>query len=183
MDGLILRSKISIENVMVDERVKRFAQSEQEEAELEEKLELGKREAAVIKLCRIFSFTEIVMTIEKSLPELMKKKTGPKEKNIQLQEQLSTMFGEAQKHAEGFHRQIKAMVAKREDGSLDERKSAATKYFTMKVLEPAMAMVDEHITSLGTLTKVAKQVRLWKEIKNLLKMKWEELGKVVTREA
>src|SRR5205823_6080108 len=35
MEGLVLRSKISIDNVIVDERVKRFAESEQEEDDLQ----------------------------------------------------------------------------------------------------------------------------------------------------
>ncbi len=176
MEGLVLRSKLHLNNVIVDERVVAFAESENDEEELEEILNESMRKATVARLCKLFSFTEIIAATEQILPELMKKKTGPKEKNIQLQEQLLKTLKEAQKHAEGFHRQIHSLIATGVDDKLSERKNAAARYFTGKVLEPCIALVDAHIVSLGTLTKVAKQVRLWKELVAYFKHKLTEIN-------
>jgi ATP-dependent exoDNAse (exonuclease V) alpha subunit len=175
MEGLILRSKLNIENVIVDERIVTFAQSENEEDELEEILTESKRHAIAAQLYKIFSFTELTSYIEQILPDLLKRKTGPKEKNLALHEQLLKRLHDAHKHATAFHKEIHKLIAAMDDSRLGERKKAAAKYFTEQVMNPCILSVDEHIASLGTLTKVAKQVKIWKELNNQLKLKNEEI--------
>jgi PIF1-like helicase/Helicase len=179
MEGLVLRSKLDMANVIVDERVVAFAESENDEDELEDILEAGRRAALAGNLCKTFSLDELVAAAEHLLPQLQKRKTAPKEKNVQLYEQVFTALTAGHKHALNFHKEIRKLVAAGEDSLLLSRKKAAAGYFTTKVLEPAIASVDEHITGLGTLTKVARQVKLWKEFNLLLKQKnalLKELG-------
>ena len=175
MEGLVLRSKLHIDNVIVDERVVTFAESEPEEQELDGLLKQGIRQAMAAQLSRIFDFTELITYLEQLLPDLLKRKTGPKEKNLYLHEKILTDLKQAQKHAQGFLKQIHPLFASADDKRLGERKLAAVAYFTAQVLNPCIASVEEHITSLGTLTKVAKQVKLWKELAIQLKLKGAEI--------
>ena len=109
------------------------------------------------------------------LPELMKRKTGPKEKNIDLLNSILATITKAEGHAKGFHKEIQLLTVQAEYVRLYERKTAAVKYFADLVLAPLIASIEAHITSLGTLTKVAKQVRSWKEMNGYLKQKEKEI--------
>ncbi len=175
MEGLVLRSKLQTSNIIVDDRVVDFARSENEEDELEELLLHSRRKAHEAQLCKIFSFTELITYLEQMLPDIMKRKTGPREKNMHLIEEIIHTLDKAQKHAGGFHKQIRILINDNEDSLLAARKRAGITYFTEQVLEPMIAKVDEHIGTLGTLTKVAKQVKQWKELNNELKLKVAEL--------
>ena len=176
MEGLVLRSKLNINNVIVDQRIVDFARSENDEDELEEILEERMRKGRAIKLCRIFSFTDLVSYTEQLVPEILKRKTGPKEKNIALIEKTIRTLHEAQKHAGGFHKQIHALTSAGESAQLAERISAAINYFAGKILNPVIVEIDEHINSLGTLAKVAKQVKLWKDLNLQMTQKVSEIN-------
>lgn len=175
MGGLVLRSKLNIDNVIVDPRVIDFAQSENEEDELDDILDRSRREAAAIRLSRIFSFEELLAHAEHMLPAIMKWKTGPKEKNISLHEKLAQALTKAEGHAKGFHKEINLLTAAAEFERLYERKNAASKYFSEQVLTPLISATEAHLTSIGTLSKVAKQARAWKEMKEYLVQKDKEI--------
>lgn len=177
MDGLVLRSKLNLDNVIVDRRVVDFARLENEEDELEELLIQSTRQASATKLCKVFSFAAVISYTEQLLPDITKRKTGPKEKNLELYEQVITALYGAEKHAVGFQKQIYLLTNNLEDEKLEERKKAACNYF-MQQLQTLTTSIEAHITSLGTLTKVAKQVKTWKELNMELKQKIQELVKV-----
>ncbi|MCD6012111.1 MAG: family ATPase [Flavipsychrobacter sp.] len=175
MEGLVLRSKLQTSNIIVDDRVIDFARSENDEDELEELLYHSRRKAHEAQLCKIFSFTGLIAYCEQLLPEIMKRKTGPREKNLHLLEDIIKTIDKAQKHAGGFHKQIRILINDNEDSLLAARKRAGITYFTEQVLNPLILAVDEHIVALGTLSKVAKQVKQWKELNNELKLKVAEI--------
>ncbi len=171
MEGLILRSRLAIENVIVDERVAIFAESEKDENELDDLLRQSSRNAMAAQLIRTFSLTDVLAATEPLHMDLLKRKTGPREKNIELLEKTREALLKAQGVAQGFHKQVQNLVVALDDDMLAQRKKAAAAYFTTQVLAPCIADVEAHITSLGTLTKVAKQVRAWKEFNLLLRQK------------
>ena len=113
---------------------------------------------------------------EQLLPELLKRKTGPKEQNVQLQADIFKALQDAEKHALNFQRQIKQLAANLDSTQLEERKTAAKNYFSGKVLQPLIDTIAAHIISLGTLTKVAKQAITWKVFENELKQKKKEIN-------
>ncbi len=180
MEGLVLRSQLSIENVIVDQRVADFAELEQEEDALENILVQGRRKAQASQLGKIFSFMDLMAHTEQLLPELLKRKTGPKEKNIALHDQLMAALKLAQGHAQGFQKQIHALIISQDDLLLEERKKKGAQYFSEQVLKPLIVAIDEHIASLGTLTKVAKQVKTWKDLNTMLKQKQTEINDVLS---
>lgn len=175
MEGLVLRSKLLPENIIVDDRIVAFARNEYEEDELNEILEEGRKKALAARLCTIFSLSELILNTEQLLPDLLKRKTGPKEKNIKLYEDVIKALSTANKHAENFKKEIKQLAATQQHSKLEERTVAAARYFSEQVLQPITAQVDDHITSLGTLTKAAKQVRTWKDLNNHVKHKLTEI--------
>ena len=175
MEGLVLRSKLNINNVIVDQRIVDFARMENDEDELDELLTESMRKGMASRLCKIFSFTELIAYSEQLVPEILKRKTGPKEKNLALIEKILKTLKEAQKHAAAFHKQIHSIMSTEQDILLDERKKAATNYFIEKVLNPLITETEQHIESLGTLTKMAKQVTLWKEVNEQIKQKVKDI--------
>ncbi len=175
MDGLVLRSRLSIENVITDNRIIDYAQSEKDEDELDNILDRGRREAAAARLYRIFSFADLIEHLAHLLPVIAKWKTGPKEKHLELLTQINGAVTKADGHAKGFHKEINLLTANAEFVKLYERKRAAANYFSEQMLSPLILAAEEHIKSLGTLTKTVKQVRVWKELKDYLILKNKEI--------
>ncbi|MES2701159.1 MAG: AAA family ATPase [Bacteroidota bacterium] len=176
IEGLVLRSRLGLANVIVDERVVAFAQYESEEDELDELLVINKRAAMAAQLCKIFSLAEQVAQMELLHLELLKRKTGPKEQNVKIFRQIQVAIIDGNKHAENFQRLVRNLVAALDDAKLEERKQAAAAYFSEKVLAPCIALVDEHFIFLNSYPKVAKQTKLWKDVQNMLKIKAGEIG-------
>jgi hypothetical protein len=176
MQGLVLRSRLNLENVIVDNRIIDFAASEHEEAEQDEILRQSIQRARAKTLCRIFSFNDLISDTNHLLPEILKRKTGPKEKNIALHEQIISTLTAAQSHAWNFHRQIHALTSDGDHAQLDKRVAAAATYFSTQVLDTCATAIDNHITSLGTLTKVAKQVKTWRDFNTTIKQKSAEIA-------
>ena len=128
MEGLVLRSKLNINNVIVDQRIVDFAKLENDEDELEELLSESVRKAHASQLCKIFSFAELISYAEQLVPEILKRKTGPKEKNLAMIEKILLTLKDAQKHAAAFHKQIHSLISTEDGAKLNERKKAAIKY-------------------------------------------------------
>lgn len=179
MQGIVLRNKLHTDNVMVDPRVIEFSRNEQEEDELQAVLEDCERKAMALRLQRIFSFTELGEGLLKERPEMMKRKTGPKEQNLALLEQLRRSVLDAQEHALKFGRQLEQLAMARQEEQLQLRKQAGVAYFTEQVLQPGIALVDAHFVLLDTYPKLAKQTKSWKDIKTLLANKIKELQQVL----
>jgi ribosomal protein L17 len=176
LDGLILRSKINKDNVIVDARVIEFAQSEHDEEELEALLLQGKRQAMAVELGKVFSFTDLLGQVEEMRTELLKRKTGPKEQNLLLYEKITVTLTKAQSHAETFQKEIHNLVSSGDDGQLQQRSDAAVSYFNEKVIQPCMQWVEQHQALLSTYPKVAKLQKIWRTFAETLKEKTKELN-------
>jgi hypothetical protein len=176
MGGLVLRSKLNINNIIVDDKVLDFASLESGEDELETILKESRRHTAAERLSKLFNFKELVIAADQTHADLLKRKPTT-DKNTELIETIKKTMREAQTHGDSFGKQIHNLIATLEDQKLDERVKAAATYFTEKVLNPTIASIDQQITSLGVLTKVAKQVKLWKELNTKLKLKVTDISR------
>jgi ATP-dependent exoDNAse (exonuclease V) alpha subunit len=175
MEGLVLRSKLNVENVIVDSRVVAYAQSECEEDELDDILEQARRYAAAVRLCKIFSFAELLTQTELLLHEIVKWKSGPRDKHLNLQDKIMQALTTAEKHAGGFRNEIQQLMSQAAYVRMYERKQAAIKYFTEQVMAPLITAAEAHTTELSTITKVIKQAKAWKEMKEYLIVKDKEI--------
>jgi hypothetical protein len=169
LEGLVLRSRMSRGNVIVDVRVAAFAETEQDDAALEERLVAGKRYAQAMKLCYAFSFGELLALLEQSHMELLKRKTGPREQNVKTIQQLFEIVTEGDKHAQNFQKLVRNLAREQDDEKMRERTVAAQKYFAEKVTTPCLKLVDDHFILLNTFPKVAKITKVWKDVHNMLK--------------
>jgi hypothetical protein len=181
MPGLVLRSKLSIDNIIVDPRVVAFAETENEEDELEEILTHSRREAMGAFLCRVFSFKDLIAHTTQMYPELLKRKTGPREQTLELYEKILNSLNLAQNHAAAFYKQIHALVASMEDGRLEDRKKAAAKYFTEQVINECLQWIDVHIALIATFPKPEKPSKAWKALQVQLTHKVNEIKNVVDK--
>lgn len=175
IDGLALRSRLAIENVMIDNRIIEFAESEAGEEELNEKLEESRRYARRSHIINTFSFEELIATIEKTGVELAKRKTGPLEENAFLIEKILDVLLQAQKTATAFHVQVQQLYDAGDDDKLSGRAASATIYFSEKVMTPILSDINQHLALLADNTKVAKQSRMWRNIKEAAEQKNKEL--------
>ena len=175
IEGLALRSRLAIENVMIDNRIIEFAESEAGEDELNVKLEESRRYARRSHIINTISFEELITTIEKTAIELAKRKTGPLEENAFLIDKILDVLLQAQKHATAFHTQVQQLYDAGNDDKLMERAASATIYFSEKVLGSVLADINQHLTLLADNTKVAKQTRMWRNIKEAVEQKNKEL--------
>ena len=176
IEGLSLRSRLNIENVMVDQRIVDFAELASDNDELDARLEQSMRHANLIRLINVFSFTELAIAAEELILELAKRKTGPALENMELSEKFLKDITAAQKTALSFHRQLEALYAAGDDTQLKEREKKAAAYFNEQVLIPCIAQLDKHLATFGTQTKVARQVKSWKNFKTLMEQKKAELA-------
>ena len=175
IEGLVLRSRLNYENIMVDSRVIEFAELEQGNDELEARLELSRRQADLAKTINAVSFTEVIAATEVLIQELAKRKTGPVQQNRELAGKILETFRQAQKHAEGFHRQLQNLFNVGDDNAILERTTAAKRYFCDIVIKPCLTDIEDQLKLLTDQTKVAKQAILWKKFKTLLEQKDKEI--------
>jgi len=175
IEGLTLRSKLSADNVFVDDRIIAFAETEANNDELDERLFRSMRLAKLAELLRTFTFTEEIEATERHIMELGKRKTGPTEQNQLIAADILAQLQHAQKHAQSFHRQLQNLHHAGDDAQIKDRETKARTYFVEQVLAPIIATVTAHLASFGTQTKVAKQVRAWKNFKALLEEKKRQI--------
>ena len=161
---------------MVDQRIVDFAELASDNDELDARLEQSMRHANLIRLINVFSFTELAIAAEELILELAKRKTGPALENMELSEKFLKDITAAQKTALSFHRQLEALYAAGDDTQLKEREKKAAAYFNEQVFIPCIAQLDKHLATFGTQTKVARQVKSWKNFKTLMEQKKAELA-------
>jgi hypothetical protein len=176
MEGLVLRSHLKMENVLVDERVMDFAENASDIAELDARLEESRRIAHLARLINVFSFNDTVTAAALHKGNLEKRKGGPAERNRELADNMLETLTQAQKHAEGFHRQLQSLFSNRDEAQMQERARAAAQYFIFKVLSPMVKTIEEHLKTLEASSKLAKQVKLWKSFKIILEQKEKEIS-------
>ena len=179
MEGLVLRSRLNINNVIVDDRVIEFSRTENEEDELAEILKESTRLAMAAQLCRVFSFGELIAFTEQLVPDLQKRKSGPKEENMLVIEKILTLLRKSQTHAETFQKQIHQIVKAADQGQLEQRKKAGVHYFLFEVIDPCSQWLKEHFVLLGGLPEIAKQTKAFTSLREQLQLKSKELNEVL----
>ena len=176
IEGLALRSKLNIENVMIDSRIIDFAETEADEAELETRLEASRRHAHLSRMIQAFTFTELIEAVAQAALELSKRKLGPAQQNMDLIGKIRSALLTAQTHAETFHWQVRSFFDAGEDMKIIERGAAARKYFSEKVFVPILADIDAHLILLNDKTKVVKHAKVWSSLRILVDQKNAEIN-------
>lgn len=176
LDGLVLRSPLQLNNILVDERVVEFSQYENDEEELDEVLAESELKARSLALRQRFMFNSLIEHMEQQLPELQKVRSGPKEQNFALHEKITQSLTAAQATATKFGQQLQTLLLEGNEEKLNERLSAASTYFDTNVLSPSIQWVDEHLAVLREYQKVLRQTRIWMEVKEKLAAKKKEVS-------
>ncbi|MCF8449074.1 MAG: AAA family ATPase [Taibaiella sp.] len=179
IEGIVLRGPLHAESVKVDSRVIAFSENEHEEDELAAVLEIGARKAMAAKLQRVFSFGALLLYCRQQQPDLMKRKTGPKEQGLALLDKIIKSLEQADVHAKNFGKEVQNLVAASDNEQLEVRKKAAVHYFSQQVMASCILGVDAHFVLLETYPKIAKQTKTWNGLKEQLQAKDKELQGVL----
>ncbi len=176
IEGLVLQSRLNIDNVLVDNRVLEFAETAGDEAELDALLEKSRRFTAVNKIVNNFNFSELITATEKLAVELEKRKGGPAKENKELSQKILVEIKSAQKHVENFHIQVRQLFNNGEDIKIQERTKAAFIYFSEKIFNPFILEITQHIKANIDRPGITRQIKLWKEHKDLLIQKVADIN-------
>jgi energy-coupling factor transporter ATP-binding protein EcfA2 len=177
LDGLVLKSKLSRENIFTDSRVVQFATTEATEAELDDMLVQKMKIAAVARVTSVFSFTEVIQSIQKTDLLLSKSKTTATPENRNLAAALCKILEPAREHALAFQRQMAQRAVSSTDDHLKERTAAALNYFSENVFIPCLKLIHDYLVFAATLAKPGKQVKLWEKEKVKLEELREQMRK------
>jgi len=175
----VLREPLHAGSIMTDERVMRFAANEMDEDEMTELLEASRLKQLLIHLQTIFSFAELTTYITGLRKELEKRKTGPREENLDTQIFLYETFVAAQVHAARFGEQLAQLVPRGDMQAVAARVQAAFAYFREKVFAPCLERIAAHRKLLDNFPKVAKQTRQWRDTEMTVKTKLADMEKAL----
>lgn len=170
-EGLILRSRLNVDNIMVDRRVLAFAQQHLEEDDMDHMLSHYRRKAMLNAIIEHIAFDDLIAATHQLALELKKRKTGPANENQQLTADILNTLNDAKRHTKGFHTQATQLFNAGEHTQLISRKKAAVTYFATQVLQPLISKMDAHLQLYLSLTGVAKQHKMWKDHQELFKQK------------
>ena len=176
IEGLALRSRITMDGILTDPRVIDFAAYASEGDELDERLYLCMRRSKLSAIISIFDFSELISATSQLMNDLAKRKTGPVKENQELATGILAALNKAQDHAEKFHRQLHALFTSGEDAKITERSLAGAGYFVAQTITPVLSDIAAHLEKLSHLAGVTRQVKLWTTHKMLLERKSRELS-------
>ncbi len=179
MEGLLLRSPLALENVMVDERAIDFVEHCNDESELDQILEVCRKRAKLKKVSTVYDFEDLLEATTDHAQNIEKRKLGPTEENRTLYNNLLNTWHKEQKHAENFQKLMAQLYHAGDDQKIKERMEAASLYFVGKVLDPAIASIEEHLTLYDTSARLTRQIKLWKTLKNTIGQKISDMNSLL----
>jgi hypothetical protein len=175
LQGIVLRSPLRMQNIMVDDRVVEFCQYEQEGDELEATLAGGVIKARAQVLQQQFSLDALQETLHEKLDQIMKARNGPKTESLELYEQIMNALTTANEHVGGFGRQLQTLITGGNEEKLKERHAAAVSYFATTVMGSCLMLAEPHLQILKDHPKAIKLTRIWTDITDALTKRKQEL--------
>ncbi len=180
LDGITLRSKFRLNNVIIDARISSFYQQFPELSEVEDQLEAAKKEYALYKLKKAFNLFSILNQHEQWEGYVLSKEL-PHKANIlrlsqDLQEQLLTLSGtmlDFQKHLDVW---IAASFEDTESlAQIIFKSEKAIPYFTGIMHEKVIIPLHKHLEKIQTKSKIKKYLGLTVEFYEILWAKMNQL--------
>jgi hypothetical protein len=175
LEGIKLASYINQQNIMVDPRVHQNMEMGTDEEAITTILDIARKKSFLHSVIRKFNFGDLSVQLERHAEEMGKRKVGPTAKNMELCDWLKDQLDNGQKHAFSFHKQVGWLFANGDYDAVTHRAEAGCKYFAENLLMPALQLIDEHLFLIEGASGVSKQVKSWKNLQSLIRLKLNDL--------
>ena len=184
LEGLFLSSKIKMENVIVNAKIKSYYEAHSIPDEIEKLLASAKDEYDDLLLLRAFSFEKLI-SLFSSWETYVKESTTPVKANALIYaKELTRSLDNLQDLALRFQKQLLSLLSELRDEKIESEKiihraSEAIRYFTTSLFEKIIKPTDAHINNV----KMKKGTRPYvKETRLLLHDFWMQMNEFYTFE-
>lgn len=178
LEGLILRSRISPENIRTDDRVLQFVQTEMPEHLLQETLQLEQQSFVKTLLLKTFNWQKLVSAAEQNLEAYDGRKLLNKQSCIAWAGAVYRAAESQQEVSYKFTRQLEQLLqatAADSFAKLHARVEAAVQYFVKEVEEKLLIPTNQHLEEVRNWPRVKKYVEEVRELKALFDRQKQQL--------
>jgi hypothetical protein len=165
LEGLILHSKILPGSISTDRQVLSFAKREAGEEELDRMLALEKLAFQNVQLAKTFDLEKLIKTLGDYIEYIPGKKISSAEVAMANAKKMLAIVEEQQNVALRFQQQMTSLLGGNQQDKLIERVTRAIEYFSNKLAEEVLALLDHHIASLKGAPKVKKYLKHVRQIR------------------
>lgn len=186
LEGLVMRSKIGKEHIIIDQRIRRFYQGFPAPELIRSKLEPAKKEYALYRLKRAFKLYKPISLFEKWIQYIDRSSFSEKIEYVQLAESAHNAVLNLQATTNDFNRHLEQWIVESLNNPdrieyIISRSDKAIKYFTDTLFSQVIEPLHKHIGDIQSLSRVKKYLGLavdaydsvWKKINMLYDLKIE----------
>lgn len=181
LEGLVLSSKLSVENVMVDKRIAAFYSSITNKHEnLESILQASKKNYESTYLSNSFRFDKLIIAFDTWSEYIATEaKASFKNKAKTIQEELHQELNNLNEVVSNFQNQLKKLIESNNDALLIQRCDKAITYFTDRLFTKCILPLHTHMEAINLLAKSKSYLKqtdylfnqLWHKIDVLTNLK------------
>lgn len=168
LEGLVLKSRVNKQNVIVDKRITQLYDAALTNDELESILEHAKLEYAFFLMQKAFNFLPMRFEIEEWRNMMLEKELPEKEKCIVLANTLMQQSAECVSVARKFENQLKKIINQyrisKDASQLKERNAKAIGFFTTFLHDKLIQPLHKHIQDFAYKSRVKKYLTLTQEL-------------------
>ena len=184
LEGLHLSSKLSLKNVIIDERISRYYREALIQENIEDVLQVAKDSYAAQLLVSSFSFDKIIAYTESWEAYLLSHEPPSKADAIRFSSSVFKSIDQLQDVAQRFQTQLKLLLESGEEQSsqaIISRTEKAIAYFTEEFFRKCIQPLEEHIAKWKTKSKSRSYVyasqdlcrHFWDRIKQLYSLTYQ----------
>ncbi len=168
LEGLVLRSRITSSSIATDPLVLDFARRASGEDELARLLEKEKRDFQHQQLAQNFDLRKLEQSFAAYVQYIPGKKIPDVQGTTTMARQLVRALEDMQKVASKFQQQMTALLEAEEQEKLRERVGKAIAYFSDRLTNELLTVLDQHIESVRGAKQVKKYLKYVRQLRNAL---------------
>lgn len=171
LEGIVLLSMITQNALHSDQKIAEFSEAHHSERELENELELAKKDYANEQIRKYFDFNKLRLKINDWKEELLEQEIPDKEKALDLFEKITSSIDQIVTTSEKFEQELNRLLKdfnrdRRNVIMLKERSAKAIEYFTEQIFNLLIQPIHQHIADLAFKTKVKRYVHQLQQVED-----------------
>jgi hypothetical protein len=180
LEGMVLKSTISRQSVMTDQRVLAFAAAELSEDKLKPLLNIGQQQYIIDGVTKLFDFTTAREELDEFRDFIESRKSIDKEEAYSVVDAVDDKLARLQEIAVKFSMQLRGLVAQEDFAGARKRIEQGTTYFQENLTTDILPPLEDYYERVRERKKVKKYIKTLKELISFLKTYVELLNKAIT---